>query len=222
MDYAVVRGTRISFLFMDSSRRWRGICTWSNLLSIAAGSLQTSMRMPSECQLSDATLRDNLQILSLRTIERAVEFRPYRANVGATSRPFILPRPDEELDSCFFNVDPYFDCLMQIEDRKNVVVDSVVFASHAIHGVHLHGFALRLRLGWQSDTSLPRVRMEPLTSAQSDATAGARIRTLHVPVTSEASSCSSDTPASTSAASNATIFRNSARTRLGCFSNWKM
>ena len=54
-----------------------------------------------------------------------------------------IPRPDEELDSCFFNVDPHFDCRMQIEGRKNVVADSAaVFTGNVIHSLDLHGFAL--------------------------------------------------------------------------------
>lgn len=83
---------------------------------------------------------------------------------------------------------------MQIEDRKNVVVDSVVLASNAIHGIHLHGFVLstetRLAIG---HIAYP-VTMEPLTSAQRDATAGAVIRKLHIPVNSLASSYEFDTP----------------------------
>jgi hypothetical protein len=52
----------------------------------------------------------------------------------------------------------------------------------------LHGFALSTESGWQSDTLLTPVRMEPLTSAQSDTTAGAGNRKLHVPTSSRASS----------------------------------
>ena len=73
-------------------------------------------------------LCDKLQFFSLRPIERAVESRPHRANVGAA------PRPDEVPDSCLLNVDSNFDCPMQTEGRKDLVVDSVVFASNAING----------------------------------------------------------------------------------------
>jgi hypothetical protein len=133
-------------------------------------------------QLTNVGPRDKLQVLSLRPIERAAEPRPYRANIGASSRPFILPRPDEQLDSCFLNVDPYFDCLMEIEDRKNMVVDSVVFTGNAIHGLDLHGFAMSTETRLAIRRIAYQVRMEPLTSAQSDATARADSRTLHVPV----------------------------------------
>jgi hypothetical protein len=85
-----------------------------------------------------------------------VESRPYGANIGAASRPFILPRPDEELDSCFFNVDSHLDFWMQIKDWKNVVVDSVVFTGNTIHGLNLHDFALSTETGWQSDAVLTR------------------------------------------------------------------
>jgi hypothetical protein len=115
-------------------------------------------------------------------MERAGVPRPYRANIGAASRPFVLSRPDEELDPCFFNVDPHFDCRMQIEDRKNVIVDSVVFAGNAIHGLDLHGFALSTETRLAIRHIAYPVRMEPLTSAQSDPTAGAGSRKLHVPV----------------------------------------
>lgn len=106
-------------------------------LSTAATSLQAACEY---CQIRIDPC--DSQILSLRPIERSVESRTHRANIGASSRPFILPRPDEELDSCLFNVDPHFDFRMQIEDGKNVIVDSVMFASNAIHGLYLHGFAL--------------------------------------------------------------------------------
>jgi hypothetical protein len=52
----------------------------------------------------------------------------------------------------------------------------------------LHGFALSTESVGQSDTLLTPVRMEPLTSAQSDTTAGAGNRKLHVPTSSRASS----------------------------------
>ena len=100
------------------------------------------MEMPSARQLIHATLRENLQIFSLRPIERDVETCPYRGSIGAASRPFILPWPDQQLDSRLLNVDPYFDCRIQIERGKNIIVDSVVLASNAIHGLDLHGFAL--------------------------------------------------------------------------------
>jgi hypothetical protein len=48
--------------------------------------------------------------------------------------------------------------------------------------------SLSTESGWQSDTLLTPVRMEPLTSAQSDTTAGAGNRKLHVPTSSRASS----------------------------------
>src|SRR5258708_38337059 len=115
---------------------------------------------------------DDLQIFSLWPIDRAVESRAYGADIGATSRPFILPRPDEELDSCFLNVDPHFDCRIQIEGRKNVVVDSVVFARDGIHGLDLHDFGLSAETRLPIRRSAYRVRMEPLTSAHGDVTAG--------------------------------------------------
>jgi hypothetical protein len=133
---------------MDPSRAVDGnLLTQSSLLSTGAGSLQNYMRTMSEQQLIHAALRDRLAIPSFRTIERDVEPCLYRANIGAASPPFVLPRPDKELDSCFLNVDPYFNCLMQIEDWKNVV-DSVVFAGNAKHGRGLHGFALSTETGW--------------------------------------------------------------------------
>src|SRR5277367_857128 len=144
------------------------------------------MRILRARQLIPAALWDNLQRLSLWPIERLVEPCHRRANIRAASRPFVLPRPDEELDSCFFNVDPHFDCRMQIEGRKNVVVDSVVFAGNAIHGVQLHGF----RLSTEARLTIRHIaypaRLEPLTSALSYATVGARIRKLHVPANSHA------------------------------------
>jgi hypothetical protein len=86
--------------------------------------------------------RMSLPIVSLWPMERAGVPCPRQANIGAASRPLKFARSDEELDSCFFNVDPHFDCRMQIEDRKNVIVDRVVFAVNAIHGLVPHGFAL--------------------------------------------------------------------------------
>jgi hypothetical protein len=71
---------------------------------------------------------------------------------------------------------------MQIEDRKNVIVNSVVFAGNAVHGLDLHGFALSTETLLAIGHIAFPVRMEPLTSAQSDATAAAGTRTLHVPV----------------------------------------
>jgi hypothetical protein len=72
---------------------------------------------------------------------------------------------------------------MQSEGRKNGVVDSVVFAGNAKQSFDLHGFALSTEtpVGNQ-DTLLTTVRLEPLTSVQSDATAEAGNRKLHVPV----------------------------------------
>jgi hypothetical protein len=120
------------------------------------------------------------------------------------------------------SVNPWFERRMQIEDRKNVIVDSVVFASNAIHGIRLHGFALSTETRLAIRHIAYPVRMEPLTSAQSDATAGARIRKLHIPVNSQASSYVFDTP-STRTAPLSTFLRNSARwTWLGCLFNWKM
>src|SRR5580658_4699714 len=120
-------------------------------------------------------------------MERSAEPCHHRAHIRTSSRPFVLPRPDEELDSRFFNVDPHFNCGIQSEGRKNVVVDCVVFAGNGIHGVHLHGFTLstetRLTIGHISYL----VRLEPSTSAQSDVTVEACIRKLHVPANSQIS-----------------------------------
>jgi hypothetical protein len=85
----------------------------------------------------------------------------------------MLPRSDEEPDSCFFPVDPDFDSRVQNEHGKNVIVDSLVPASNAIHGLDLHGFALLTETRLTIRPIASPVRMEPLTSAQSDATAEA-------------------------------------------------
>ena len=37
----------------------------------------------------------------------------YRANIGAIPRPLMLARPDEELDTCFPDVNADFDFRMQ-------------------------------------------------------------------------------------------------------------
>jgi hypothetical protein len=128
------------------------------------------------------TQRDDSQIFSLWPILWDVKPRPCRANIRAYSRPFVLPRPDEEFDPCFFDVNPHFDSRMQVEDRKNVIVDSVVFARNAMHGVHLHGVALATEMRLAIRLIAYPVRMGPLSSAQSNSTANAESRKLHVPI----------------------------------------
>src|ERR1700757_3837671 len=113
------------------------------------------MLIQSECDFdSQNPFLDNLQTLSLWSLDRPVIPRTHRANIGTASRPFVLPRPDEELDARLFNVDSHFDCRMQIENGKHVIVDSVMLASNAIHGLDLHGFALSTETRWQSATLL--------------------------------------------------------------------
>src|SRR5579859_5756103 len=115
------------------------------------------MQMVSDQQLIRVTLLDKLRAISLATIKWAVEPRPHRADIGAASRPFVLPRPDEELDPRFLNVDPHFDFWIQIEDRENVIVDRVMLAGNAIHGLETSMASfVRLRRDWQSDTFLSR------------------------------------------------------------------
>src|SRR5580658_241987 len=83
---------------------------------------------------------------------------------------------------------------MQIENRKNVIVHSVVLVGNAIHGVHLHCFASSIETRLAISQIATSVKTEPIPSTHSDATPAARVRKLHVPVNTQATSCAFDNP----------------------------